>query len=122
MIAIEMEQKTFEPGSEMSGNVRWSGLEDCDRLDIRLIWYTSGKGDQDFDIANKTAAVRPADSGEQAFSFPAPTHPHSFSGTLISLTWAIEVVQFPGQDAERCDIVIAPGGREIVLHQAPDIP
>ncbi len=116
MIAIEMPVKSFESGNEIAGVVRWDGLEETDHLDIRLIWYTSGKGDRDFGVANLMEVEGPSASGEQPFSFLAPQHPHSFSGILVSLVWSVEVVRFPGEDAERCDIVIAPGGREILLH------
>ncbi len=116
MIAVELDQKNFEPGSFINGTVRWSHLRPAESLDIRLIWYTSGKGDQDFGIHSRIAIGEPGESGERAFAIPAPAWPHSFSGILISLTWAVEVVRLPGLDAERCDIVIAPGGRELSLH------
>ena len=44
MIAIEIQQKAFEPGDEIPGIVRWDGLQENDQLDIRLIWYTAERG------------------------------------------------------------------------------
>lgn len=44
-----------------------------------------------------------------------PADPYSFSGTLISLVWALEVVAEPGGAAGRIDVVVSPTGNEIRL-------
>jgi len=49
------------------------------------------------------------------FRFRLPEGPYSFSGKLISLLWAIEVVASPGDMAGRAGIVVSPSGREVVI-------
>jgi hypothetical protein len=49
------------------------------------------------------------------FEFTAPDEPYSFSGTLVSLVWNVELVVKPGDLRERREIVIAPGGHEVLL-------
>ncbi len=55
--------------------------------------------------------------GERPFRFIAPALPPSCSGRLVSFRWALELV---GADEQvpRVELVIAPGGREILLGSA----
>ena len=46
-----------------------------------------------------------------------PESPYSFSGKLVSLLWALELVAEPSGDTERKDISITPTGTEISLHK-----
>lgn len=117
MIDIDMPTTEFEPGQEITGVVRWDGLNVKDPLTVRLLWQTSGKGDRDYCVVNEIDVDIASASGEQTFSFKAPAHPHSFSGFLISLGWFIEVVGDQSQDTVTRNLVIAPKGREILLHK-----
>jgi hypothetical protein len=53
--------------------------------------------------------------GRRAFRFVVPEEPYSFSGKLISLTWALEAVAQPGERMGRRELVVGPGAREVVL-------
>ncbi len=112
MIKFNLERNAFEPGEPIVGQVSWQLLSDCDELHIRLIWYTSGKGQQDFAIVQQSIVQRPNESGEFELQFVAPAWPHSFSGKLITLSWAIEVIRKPSNQAARFDLVIGPERRE----------
>jgi len=50
------------------------------------------------------------------FRFLAPAEPYSFSGKLISLLWALEVVALPGHESARLDLTISPTGKEVLLN------
>lgn len=119
MIEIELSKSAanFVPGETIAGTVTWSQEEGVS-LEIRLIWYTVGKGDRDFALvaAHKVASFAPV--GTEAFEFAAPARPQSFSGKLISLQWAIEAIIFPDQNAQRVDLTISKTGQEIVLASA----
>jgi hypothetical protein len=56
------------------------------------------------------------------FRLRLPSGPYSFSGKLISLIWALEVVAEPGADAGRQDITLSPTGRELVIAAAEGQP
>ncbi len=115
-ISLEKAIAEFRPDESIRGRVEWSPEETpIQSLDVRLIWYTGGKGTRDVQVvAQQTISAAPA-NGQQPFQFKAPRGPFSFSGKLISLVWAIEVIAMPGRDAERVDLEIAPTGKEILL-------
>lgn len=115
-IRCDRSDKVFQPGETISGAVEWSEIPpDAERVEIRLIWYTTGKGTQDVETIEKVEIASPPPTGRERFEFVAPHRPISFSGMLIQLTWAIEVICFPEKDAEQETIIISPVGREIVL-------
>jgi len=116
MIKFQLEKPggKFVPSETIAGTVNWSESEGAS-LEVRLIWYTVGKGDRDFEVvaAHKVSQLQP--SGGERFEFTAPARPQSFSGKLISLQWAIEVIVFPAKDAERINLTISNTGDEIML-------
>ncbi|GIW97162.1 MAG: hypothetical protein KatS3mg111_0495 [Pirellulaceae bacterium] len=119
MISIQLEnnQQVFQPGDTITGIVRWKNLHTpLDRVELRLIWFTRGKGNLDVGVHDSRTFEHPLESDQQEFHFVAPEEPYSFSGKLISLIWAIEAIAFPSQEAAQVEIVVAPEGKEILLH------
>jgi hypothetical protein len=51
------------------------------------------------------------------FQLSIPAEPYSFSGKLISLIWALEVVVEPAKEGDRLEITVSPNGDEISLHK-----
>ena len=109
----------FRPNDPITGTVSWKGIE-ADDLECRLIWYTQGKGDQDFETIQTQPIQSTSPNGSARFQFVAPNRPHSFSGKLISLTWAVEVVLFPSREGHRKTIYISNQGTEIILDKSYD--
>jgi hypothetical protein len=112
-LKIDVSSHSYHPGEFIHGVLRWQDAEGTGRIDIRLIWYTSGKGTADVGVAGSESVQGPGTTGEKAFSFVAPNYPCSYSGSLISVSWAIEAIAFPQRFAERTDLVIGPDAREI---------
>jgi hypothetical protein len=104
----------FEPGAEVAGSAGWALDEAPGSLELRLFWYTAGKGTSDVEIVTHQPceAVR---EGRATFRFRLPAEPYSFSGTLVSLTWGIELVAEPSGENARLEITVGPGGREVLL-------
>lgn len=115
-IEIDRGQTEFLPAAKLRGTAYWSLHEPADKIEIRLFWYTTGKGDQDIEIAAKHEVSAPGQHGQKDFSFDLPEYPYSFSGKLISLIWALELVALPGEDSARTGIILSPTGREISLY------
>ena len=112
-LTLDGGQTAFTPGEAIHGRASWVLDEPAEALEIRLFWYTQGKGDRDIG-GLKTIEIEAAGTrGSRDFEFLAPQQPYSFSGTLISLIWAVELVAMPGGDAARREIVVAPDAREI---------
>lgn len=112
------ENKTqYRPGEEVAGRALWMLDEPPKAVEVRLFWYTEGKGTQDVELIDSVRFDRPSERGEEDFRFTLPGEPYSFSGKLISLIWALELVALPSDETERLPITVSPTGHEIFLHK-----
>ncbi len=119
-ISIDGGRKHYKPGETVTGQIQWTLPEAPKALELRLFWYTLGRGDQDAGIATTTRFEAPQKMGSGPFDLDLPAGPYSFSGSLISLCWALELVTLPGKETAREEIVIAPHESEIELGTAAD--
>ena len=124
MISITIErgeEPKFQPGEKITGKVEWLELpEESESLEVRLIWFTVGKGDQDAQFVDAVEIAAVESSGQTNFAFSAPHRPNSFSGDLVAVQWAVEVIVFPQRDAEQTTLSIIPPNGEIVLTPVND--
>jgi hypothetical protein len=119
-IELEQDKTAYQPGETIAGTVRWQLETPPKDVVLRLLWYTQGKGDEDAGLAQEIRLENPGLSEQRSFRLNAPNGPYSFSGTLISLTWALELVVQPENHCTRSEIVVAPTAQEILLHAVPD--
>lgn len=105
----------FRPGDVIEGIAGWDRPDPPRHAEVRLIWHTAGKGDRDVAIVDTVAFENPAAVDAQVFRFTAPDGPYSFSGTLVSLVWSLELIVEPGGGNERLDLTLSPSGEEIDL-------
>ncbi|MCP4898582.1 MAG: hypothetical protein GY906_16540 [bacterium] len=103
----------FEPGASLQGQVAWSFDSEPDRLELRLFWYTEGRGTQDISIIDSKVLEEPGLNGSMELTFRIPEGPYSFSGKLITLKWAIEAISEPENLVERIELLIGPRPVEI---------
>ncbi len=108
-------QSSFRPGEWIEGKAIWQLDKSADWLEVRLLWFTQGKGDADISIENALRVENPSSNDSLPFRFQLPAAPYSFSGKLISLVWAIEIVAEGIKEAARFEFTLAPDGREIEL-------
>ena|SRR2546425_1294183 len=114
-IATQLQRKNFCPGEEVGGAVGWTLDEQPKSAEVRLLWYTAGKGTRDVGVVATQKLEAPKSNDERSFHFTLPEAPYSFSGKLISLIWAIELVLDPGGLSERVEITVSQSGEEILL-------
>ncbi len=109
----------FAPGEEIEATAVWQLDEEPKSLEVRLFWFTSGKGDRDSELV-AAETIEPSVSGHRTcrLRLPDPA-PLSFSGKLVSLLWAVELVAEPGARAGRVELVVSPTGRELLLYDGP---
>jgi hypothetical protein len=126
-IHTELDNRSFVPGDRLRGHVEWTGLPSSnrpekDKAELRLFHYTSGKGTRDINIIDTRDFDAPASSARRDFEFNLPDGPPSFSGKLISLIWALElVIEIDGEEfTEHLDFQLTPTGREIDLYAYAD--
>lgn len=116
------ENKTqYRPGDEVAGRALWMLDEPPKAVEVRLFWYTEGKGTQDVELIDSVRFDAPSERDQKDFRFTLPDEPYSFSGKLISLIWALELVALPSDDTERLPITVSPTGHEIFLHKGEEI-
>lgn len=105
----------FTPGQPISGRASWRVGDAPASAELRLFWYTSGKGTQDVGVIDTVVFAAPRADDRRDFTLVLPREPYSFSGRLISLSWALELVLEPGSRVERQELVLSPTGREVVI-------
>lgn len=113
---IENDRTGFAPGSTLELTALWALSATPASLEARLFWYTRGKGTEDVEVVATEKISAPAAAGEARLRFALPVAPWSFSGKLVSLVWAVELVAEPGARSTRCEFFLSPDGREILLH------
>lgn len=118
LINLTDQRTAYAPGDEITGTVHWTGDHAPQTLELRLFWFTQGKGTQDVGVVQRLTIPLLADGETHPFSLRAPVHPPSCSGTLVSICWALELVATPAATVPRATLVIAPGGRELRLGKA----
>jgi hypothetical protein len=111
LLTVVLEKSECRPGETLSGRVSGDALASGAPGEIRLIYFTEGKGMRDLAIV----ASIPTQAGVsgQPFTFNLPKMPWSFRGKLITLAWAVEAVV--GKQSARAQFTVSPGGAEIVL-------
>ncbi|MBA4387849.1 MAG: hypothetical protein C0404_07700 [Verrucomicrobia bacterium] len=109
----------FRPGEIVAGKAMWILDADPKSVEIRLFWYTEGRGDQDVAIVATQVIQTPGRRSEAEFRFTLPEAPYSFKGSLITLLWAIEVVVLPSKESARQAIFVSPKGCELLLPVIP---
>lgn len=115
MITLADGRSSFAPGEQIRGQVSWQLDQATTWTELRLFWYTQGKGTQDVGVVARERFEQPTTTATIPFAFTAPAHPPSCSGRLVSVCWALELVSSDDQQVPRVDVVIAPGGQEIRL-------
>ena len=116
-IQTDYNNTEFTPGDTLSGTLTWNLPGGTESIALRLFWFTSGRGSQDIESVDElTWPISPTRlQGHEKFSFTLPTEPYSFSGKIISLTWALEAVAMPEETSTKKEFTLTPNGQEIVL-------
>jgi hypothetical protein len=121
-LALHLENgvSDFSPGDQAVVTAEWNLDHEPQAVELRLLWYTRGKGDDNLDVVQSLRIAEGARSDRKRLGIQLPDAPYSFSGRLISLVWALELMAEPSGESVRVDIVIAPEASEIRLGSAED--
>jgi len=105
----------FKPGETIQGQVVWVLEKNPKQVFLRLFWYTKGKGTEDIEVIDEITFDSPLQQEHRPFEISLPQSPYSFSGQLVSLIWALELVTDSPDEAIQKEIVLSPYGHEIDL-------
>jgi hypothetical protein len=114
-IEIQDGANAFLPGETLAGTASWQLDSPAATAELRLFWYTQGKGDQDVGVVTVVPFASPGLQDRRTFRVRLPEGPYSFSGKLVSLAWALELVVEPGSRASRTEITVSPMRQEILI-------
>ena len=108
-------KSAFSPRETVSGSVTWELETTTKKAELCLVWSTKGKGTTDISVVETVTFAQPQPRDIRSFAIKLPDSPFTFSGQLISLIWNLELTVEPGDHCESIEIVLAPGGREVIL-------
>lgn len=116
-LSIELEdgRTVFRPGETVTGVVRWDLDEEATDVVLRLFWFTEGRGTRDVEVAAEKRFEAPGMEDRRSFELRLPDGPYSFSGKLISLIWALELIADPGDRTTRRMLTVGPDRHEVML-------
>lgn len=114
-IDLNEDRTRFEPREELTGNASWRLEKPARAITLRLFWFTRGRGTEDVGVAQTIRFEQPLTEEVRSFRFALPECPYSFSGKLISLVWALELIVEPSKEVTRRELVVAPAGQEVRL-------
>ena len=114
-------QTAFLPGETMEGVAAWSLPARPQSAELRLFWFTEGKGTSDLEIVRTEVFDLYEAQAVKPFRFKLPTGPFSVDGRLVSVRWALElVVDASKERVLRRDFVLSPTGQALRLEEVPD--
>jgi hypothetical protein len=120
-LRTEQGQIAFRPGATIVGAAGWSLPAPPRSAEVRLFWYTSGKGTRDVTVVASVPFAQAASQEVQPFQLSLPAEPWSVDGRLVSVSWALELVVQPGNRSVRRELVVSPDGRTLALPEpVPD--
>lgn len=114
MLFIELKDgiHDFVPGGDITGEAGWTLATPPEDATLKLLWYTEGRGTQDVGIVADMPLPTNAAQGRHPFRFQIPPIPYGFSGHLVSLKWAIELLIDNGRHHHRENISVSPWQQE----------
>ncbi len=116
-IAVREDRTHFLPGDEIVAAAYWKLDQPPTAVEARLFWFTRGKGTPDANVVQTVRFDDPLVEEARPVRFQLPDAPYSFSGRLISLIWALELVVGRSGESVRLELTVSPTGEEIVLHE-----
>lgn len=105
----------YRPGDVVQCEVDWQ-LDQSPRLiELRLLWYTRGKGSADMQVVAADQCPNLQVSGRWQIGIRIPDDAVcSYTGQLMSINWAVEVVAEKKLAFARQEIDISPTGAAVV--------
>ena len=108
----------YLPGQTVEAQIAWELDAVPKSIEARLFWYTRGKGTTDTMTVAAESYVGPVAAGRWRVVLAIPADAVcSYSGRLISVRWAVEVVAEKKLGFARQELVVSTTGAVIV---APD--
>ena len=98
-------QQVFAPGSVLSGEYQIDSVrpEELEAVELSVLWYTEGKGEEDLDVhyfdrRERDDDERPRLHELRRFETVLPNSPLSYNGAIVKINWCVRLRLFlPGE-------------------------
>ncbi|MCH8923620.1 MAG: hypothetical protein IIA67_10795 [Planctomycetes bacterium] len=94
-------QHVFAPGSVLSGEYQINAVEpeEIQAVELSVLWYTEGKGEEDLDVHYFDRRERDDDERLRVhvlrrFETVLPNSPLSYQGAIVKINWCVRVRLF----------------------------
>ncbi len=99
VIRLTGPRRTYWPGEELAGSCHWEldPGEQVRRVEISVLWYTEGKGEEDFAVHHfqpVSAQAGQSLEGPVEFRTRLPQAPLTYEGVILKLYWCVRVRLF----------------------------
>lgn len=102
VIRLDRPKTVYDPGEILSGEVLVdpATVSEIKAIELSVLWYTDGKGDQDLDVHHFRRWSHEGDvpidpSGVLHFQTVLPQTPLSYAGLIVRIHWCVRVRVFP---------------------------
>lgn len=112
---IDIPGTGYRPEETIAGKILWTLDQPPEIVRLTLGWWTEGRGTKDSRIEASREWQTQLLAGEEDFALALPPSPYSFSGTLITLKWALELSVRKGRETAIEHIVVSPTGEPVEL-------
>lgn len=112
-VELAQQRDTFAAGEALEGIAGWNFESPPRWVEVRLFWQTAGKGDEDVTVVQTQRFDDPEAVDVQVFRFAVPSGPQSYSGTLLSLRWGVEVVAHKAKDTAVAHWTLLPAATKL---------
>jgi hypothetical protein len=106
-VKLDSPSHEYQPGQQLSGQFYGEGSQSTSlrAVELSVLWYTAGQGDEDFDVhyfqrfvdesARRLDLRRP-----RRFATLLPPSPLSYDGRIVKVCWCVRARLFPQQGPE----------------------
>jgi hypothetical protein len=100
-ISLDGGSRVYKPGDTLAGHymVEHIHLTDIKAIELSVLWYTEGKGDEELAVHHFERFLPFADNlvdlrYPRQFSTPLPNSPMSYDGVIVNIRWCVRVRVF----------------------------
>ncbi len=118
-LQVQLDREWVRPGGTIKAQLHWELQGRPDKLVVRLLWYTEGRGTRDVGVVAEQELTVSGPSGDREVELAVPAGPYSFTGRLITLRWVVELTVEPDGEAEQAPLVVGPEPVPVQLVGSP---
>jgi hypothetical protein len=107
LIRLDANGRVYWPGETLSGEYRIDAarLAEIKSVEVSVLWYTEGKGDEDLAVHYFRRRSVEDDLGfdprqPERFSTVLPNSPFSYDGLIVKIRWCVRVRVFMARGKE----------------------